>query len=159
MFHHFVGIHKIIFNLNDFASYYSILPNLSFIFVVFVLFFYILLFQLLYKAYGYIYLSSLIFTITYALFSIWWEPEYREFWVCPMFSFWIMAILLLNLIINKFNNLRPIIYCIFYSFLSLFVIMLFYFNFTGIIYPYSKEDFKKFDIVRPEVIEKKTIIR
>lgn len=140
----------LVLNLKQFFSPISILPNMLFIFITSVLFSGVFLCRSLYKRYRYIILSNVLFFVVYIIFACWWEPDYREFWVAPMFSFWIAAFFILNHILDKVKIMKPVSYSIIYSYLFLCVFLLFYFNFTGFIYPNSSTRFQQFDIVKSE---------
>ena len=101
----------------------------------------------LYRKYGYIFLSSIIFLVVYVLFSCWWEPDYREFWVATMFAFWILFFLFMNFLLDSTKSLKPLPSVLIYLYIFLLGGLLFYFNFTGFIYPNAGSEFRKFDII------------
>ncbi|MCK4796014.1 MAG: hypothetical protein KAT05_01465, partial [Spirochaetes bacterium] len=136
------------FDIKNIFSPNSILPNFLYFFVSSILIFTILFIVPLYKKYKYILISNLIFLIVYVAFACWWEPDYREFWVAPMLSFWILAFLILNFIIEKLKMLQPLPNIFLYSYLFLLIFLLFYFNFTGFLYPNASIQFRKFEIMK-----------
>lgn len=141
------------YDFKNFFSINSILPNLVGVLFIFVFLCTMVFSYKLYKKYGYIFLASLLFLIIYTIFSFWWEPDYREFWIATMFAFWILLFLLLDFIIENFKILKPLPSFFIYSFIFLFSILLFYFNFTGFIYPNAGNEFRKFDIIAEKVVK------
>jgi hypothetical protein len=145
---------KIAYDFNNFFSVNSILPNMIGILFIFTLITTIVLFVPLYKKYGYIFIANLVFLSIYVAFSLWWEPDYREFWIDTMFSFWFLTFFILDFLIEKLKFLKPIPGLIINSFFFLMAILLFYFNFTGFFYPNSGKEFRKFEIINKENYEK-----
>jgi len=113
----------------------------------------------LYEKYGYIIIANILFLGIYSAFSSWWEPDYREFWIDTMFAFWLLTFFVFNFIIDKLKVLRPIPSILLNIFIFFLALLLFYFNFTGFIYPNSGKEFKTFDIMEKEKNTKKIEIR
>lgn len=139
---------ELTFDLMNFFSANSILPNLLVTFILFVFLITIIFVFVIYKKYKYVFIANIIFFISYVVFACWWEPDYREFWVAPMFSFWFLSFFVLNFIIDLLLKINPIPKIFLYSYLFLICFLLFYFNFTGFLYPNSSTEFRKFDIIR-----------
>lgn len=137
-------------DFTHFFNHENFLPNIIVCFFTFVLLSFILFFKKIILRYKYAILSNLIFIIIYTAFACWWEPDYREFWVAPMFSYWIFSFFVINFIIEKFQNIKPLPEIIINSFLFLLCFSLFYFNFIYFIYPNSSKNYKSFEIVRTE---------
>lgn len=137
-------------DIKNVFALHSILPNLLLLFFTGVLLSGVFFSRLLYKKFNYVYISTLLFVIIYTVFACWWEPDYREFWVAPMFSFWILSFLVLYMILDKFHYIKPLSNFIVYSYLFLLAFLLFYFNFTGFLYPNASYKFRKFEIIRKE---------
>ncbi len=132
----------------DFANFIApnaFLPNL-----IGVLFIVVFCSTLIFcKKYNYIFIANLIFMVLYSVFTMWWEPDYREFWVAPMFSFWFLSFFVLNFFIdNVSQNFKLPLKTAIYLFMILLSLSLFYFNFTGFIYPNASHNFSKFEIMR-----------
>ena len=136
------------FNFSNFFSTNAILPNTIYTFLLSIFSLSIILIKPLYKKYKYIFIANIIFLITYFMFAGWWEPDYREFWVAPMFAFWFLSFFVINYLLDKFKFAKPVPQLLIYSFISTLVILLFYFNFLGFLYPNASTDYKKFDIVK-----------
>jgi hypothetical protein len=132
-------------------SAHSILPSLALVFVLGVIAATILLFIPLFKHYHFIFGATLLFAIVYISFACWWEPDYREFWVAPMFSIWMLAFFLFDFLLDKLRGIRPLPGLLLYGWLGLFALLLFFFNFTGFIYPHAGVTFKQFDIVQNRI--------
>jgi hypothetical protein len=80
---------------------------------------------------------------------MWWEPDYREFWVAPMFSFWFLSFFVLNFFIDKAHTaFRPVMKLAVYTFLLTLGGLLFYFNWTGFVWPNATHTYSKFEIMR-----------
>lgn len=135
-------------DFNSFTSPAALLPNLVILFIVFIVICTILLCVFLYKRYNYSFIACLLFLIIYILFACWWEPDYREFWIAPMFGFWFLAFLVINFLLEKLKGLWPLPQFAVYFFLFVILGLLFYFNFTNLIYPEASKDFRVFDIIR-----------
>lgn len=103
----------------------------------------LLLFIPLYKKYNYILIANFIFIIVYFIFSCWWEPDYREFWVATMFSFWFSVLLITNFLLDLKNPYKIITGFLIYGFLTVLLLSIFLYNYTGFIKPNST-DFYKF---------------
>jgi hypothetical protein len=125
----------------------SILPNFILLFFIFITVLTLIFFIPLLKKYKYIFISNILFILIYFSFACWWEPNYREFWVAPMFSFWILSFYIINFIMDKTKTIQPVSSILVYSFLFLIIFLLFYFNFTGFIYPNASNKFRAFDII------------
>lgn len=144
-------------NFKAFFSPNAILPNLIGVYFFSIIISLILFFKGLYKKYKFTLFAVLLFILVYFIFAFWWEPSYREFWVVPMFSVWFLSFFIFNFLIENANNFKLLVSSIIYSFLLLFVSLLFYFNFTGFIYPHAGNDYRKFNIVKKErVIQMKS---
>lgn len=149
---------ELVFDFQNFFSANSILPNLLASFIILILFIALIFFIFMYKKYKYVFIANIIFFITYIVFACWWEPDYREFWVAPMFSFWFLSFFVLNLIIDQLIHINPIPKILLYSYLFLISFLLFYFNFTGFLYPNASSEFRKFDIIKSDRNLNETII-
>jgi len=150
---------KVGFDFTNFFSATSILPNMIGILFIFLFISIIIFFVSLYKKYGFALISTILFLIIYTIFSCWWEPNYREFWVATMFSFWVLIFLVFNYFIDNFKKVKIINSFFIYIYLFLFSSLLFYFNFTGFIYPNAGKEFRKFDVmgttqINPTVFKK-----
>lgn|GEM_PF-2014784 len=146
-------------NINNFFAPDSILPNITGFFIFFIFIFTIIFSYFLFKEYRYVFIANIIFLLIYFIFAAWWEPDYREFWVAPMFAFWIISFLVLNFIINKLKFIKPIPVLFIYSYLFLFGFLLFYINFTGFLYKNASNEFRKVEIINEEYnlpVEKKS---
>jgi len=126
----------------------SILPNMVGFIFIFVLLSTIVFFQALFKKYNYLFLTNLLFLSIYTAFSLWWEPDYREFWVVTMFPFWFLFFFILNFLIDAGKKAAALVKIPAYIFLFVLCFSLFYFNFTGFIYKHAGSDYRKFDIVK-----------
>jgi len=135
-------------DLNNFFKASSVLSNIIFTFIIFILTFSVAFCRQLFKKYKFIYFANIIFIIVYTVFSCWWQPDFRKYWISTMFAFWFLAFFVLNFIIDEFKNIRPLSKAIIYSYLFLFAALLFYFNFAGFLYPNATNQFKKFDIIK-----------
>ncbi|MBN2547335.1 MAG: hypothetical protein JXB50_16145 [Spirochaetes bacterium] len=134
-------------NLFKFFSKESILPNLIFVFFFTIISSSIIFLKKILKQYNFVIIANIIFILLYISFACWWEPDYREFWVAPMFSIWIFSFFILNFLLNKLEIIKPISYFVIYSFIFFISFFLFYFNFIYFIYPNASRDFRSFDIV------------
>ncbi len=139
---------KLQFNWSNFFSPSSILPNLIGLLFIIVISTPILFFKKLFNKYNFIFIANLIFLIIYTIFSCWWEPDYREFWVATMFSFWLLSFFVFNFFIDSSKNFKPITISFLYGFLIIFIMLLFYFNFYKYGYQYAGNNFRVFDIVK-----------
>jgi len=139
---------KLQFNWNNFFHPSSILPN--FIGLLFMIVFSItfLFFKKLFDKYNFVFIANIIFLVIYTIFSCWWEPDYREFWVATMFPFWLLTFFIFNFIIDHGNNFKPLLIFFIYGFLNIFVMLLFYFNFYGYMIQYAGKEFRVFDIIK-----------
>lgn len=142
------GEQKLGFDYGNFFAVHGILPN-----SIGLLFFSVIAGTLIFikgliKKYKYVFVANLLFLVIYTVFSCWWEPDYREFWVSTMFAFWILAFLVINYTLDRLKNIKPVPQIFVYSYLFLFGILLFYFNFTGFIYPNASKEFRQFDIMQ-----------
>ncbi len=142
------GDQELAFNLKNFFSANSILPNLLVTFIIFIFSTALIFIINMYKKYKYAFIANVIFLTIYIIFACWWEPDYREFWVAPMFSFWFLAFFVLNLVIDALNRFTPIPKLILYLYISLITFLLFYFNFTGFLYPNASKKYQQFDIIK-----------
>lgn len=139
---------ELILDLKNFFAANSLLPNLLAFFVASIISTSLIFMVKMYKKYKYIFIANVIFLILYIIFACWWEPDYREFWVAPMFSFWFLAFFVLNLIIDSSKKINPLPKLFIYFYIFLIILLLFYFNFIGFLYPNASKNFKKFDIVK-----------
>jgi hypothetical protein len=126
---------------------HTVLPNLVVLFVSGILLLTIVLFIPLYKKYHYIFIAALLFLVIYTIFSCFWEPDYREFWIASMFAFWFLTFLVLNLILDKVKRFWPLPQVSIYLFLTIFMGLLFFFNFRNLMYVKASREFRAFDIV------------
>jgi len=134
-------------NLFNFFNKESVLPNLIIVFFFTIISTSIIFFKQILKTYNFVIIANIIFIIIYISFACWWEPDYREFWVAPMFSIWIFIFFILNFLLNRLEVIKPLSYIVIYSFIFLLSFFLFYFNFVYFIYPNASKDFRSFDIV------------
>ncbi|MBN2533052.1 MAG: hypothetical protein JXB88_09175 [Spirochaetales bacterium] len=139
---------EISWDFSAFTAPHAILPNIVILFIFFILICTVILCVFLYKRYNYSFIACLLFLIIYVLFACWWEPDYREFWIAPMFAFWFLAFLVINFLLEKLHGLWPLPQFAVYIFLSVFLGLLFFINFTNLIYPEASREFRLFDIVR-----------
>jgi hypothetical protein len=137
----------------DFKHFFyinSIFPNIIIFFWISIFFIFIIFKRDIYIKYNYIIIANLLFIFIYVMFALWWEPDYREFWVAPMFSFWIFAFLILNFVIDRFKYLTHFHIILIYFFIFIFAFLLFFINFTGFLYNYSDNNLRKFNIIKNE---------
>ena len=134
-------------DLKNYFKISSILPNMIFTFMTFIFSFSICFCASLYKKYKYIFLSNILFLAVYTIFSCWWQPDFRKYWISTMFAFWFLAFFVINFIIDKLRNSRIAAKIIIYSYMFLLSSLLFYFNFTGFLYPNATAQFRKFNII------------
>ena len=139
-------------DFNRFTKTEIIIINFILIMFGLILIFLTILLPHLFKKYGFVILSAILFLIIYTIFSFWWEPYYREFYVATMSSYWLVLFLGFNFIIDKLKTFSKIVI---YSYLFLFVFLLFFHNFTVLIYPNSGKEFRTFDIVKTELVKTK----
>lgn len=125
----------------------TILPNLLLIFFISIFLLSIFFLKDVVKKYKFVILSNIIFIIIYTAFACWWEPDYREFWIAPMFSYWMFCFFILNYSIDRFKVIKPIPEVIIYSFAFILSFSLFYYNFLYFIHPNESKNFKSFEIV------------
>jgi len=134
-------------NILNFFSKESVLPNFITVFFFTIILTSILFIKKILKEYNFVIIANILFIIIYISFACWWEPDYREFWVAPMFSIWIFTFFILNFLLNRFEVIKPLFHIVIYSFIFLLSFFLFYFNFVYFIYPNASKDFRSFDIV------------
>ncbi len=134
-------------NILNFFSKESVLPNFITVFFFTIILTSILYIKKILKEYNFVIIANILFIIIYISFACWWEPDYREFWVAPMFSIWIFTFFILNFLLNRFEVIKPLFHIVIYSFIFLLSFFLFYFNFVYFIYPNASKDFRSFDIV------------
>lgn len=139
---------KLNFNWKNFFHSASILPN--FIGTLFIIVFStsIIFLKKLFNKYNFIFIANIIFLIIYTIFSCWWEPDYREFWVATMFPFWLLTFFIFNFLIDSSSYFKPVTMSFIYAFMSIFIILLFYFNFYGYMIQYAGNNFRVFDIIK-----------
>ena len=143
------GGQPLCFDFAHFIAPQHILPNMVGVLFIITLGAALIFARQLYQKYNYIYIATLLFMAIYAIFSMWWEPDYREFWVAPMFSFWFLSFFVLNFFIDKAHTaFRPIMKLAVYTFLLTLGGLLFYFNWIGFVYPNATHQFSKFEIMR-----------
>ncbi len=135
-------------NFKTFFNPANILPNMIITYIFSTLIITIVFIKKLIKRYGYMMIAILLYMIIYSVFTCWWEADYREFWVAPMFSFWILSLIIISFIIDECKLFKAITACFCYTFMFIIAFLLFYFNFTTFIYPNSSTDLKKIDIVK-----------
>lgn len=126
----------------------SILPNFIGILFIFVLGGSILFFIPLLRRYNHAVPATVLYMIIYSALTCWWEADYREFWVAPMFSFWFLTLIFFNFIMEKACVAKPFIHTTCYSFIFILAGLLFYFNFTGFILPYSGNKYQTYTITQ-----------
>lgn len=145
--HAFKG-HAIQYNYHNFWDAVHLLPNL-----IGALFFSVfggslLFLKGMYQKYRYVLFAVFIYMVSYSMLTCWWEADYREFWVAPLFSFWFLTLLFFQYIVDKAKIFRPLAQLTLYTFLFLLAGSLFYFNFTGFILPNAGDTYRTYDITR-----------
>ncbi len=135
---------KLDLDFSKFTSSEKILINFILIMFIAILIFLTVLLPSLFRKYGYVIIGVMIFMAIYTIFSFWWEPYYREFYVATMFAYWLFLFLGLNCLIDKFKIKIKIPV---YIYLFLFMFLLFFHNFTIFIYPNASREFRKFDLI------------
>ena len=138
---------KLELDFDNFTQTEKILINFILIMFLSILLFLTILLPKLFRTYGFVIIAVFIFLLIYTVFSFWWEPYYREFYVATMFAYWFFLFLGLNWLIDK---LKMKIKIPIYIYLSLFAFFLFFHNFTVFIYPNASSNFRKFDIMKME---------
>ena len=78
--------------------------NVSFLFLILSLILFFAFFVKLYKKYGAIIGSLLIWGVIYFAFYSWWEPEYFEFWLVNVSILFIMGFFVFNYITDLVKN-------------------------------------------------------
>ena len=139
---------EIAFQFNDFFNNASIMPNLIGILFIFVLGGSILFFIPLLKRYRHALPAVILYMIIYTILTCWWEADYREFWVAPMFSFWFLTLIFFNFVMEKAGIITAFIQTTCYTFIFLLAGLLFYFNFTGFILPHSGKRYQTYTITQ-----------
>ena len=136
------------FNFKNYFLPQSILPNFIGTLFITTFSFLVVFIKDIARKYHYALYSTLLFLVIYTVFSCWWEPDYREFWVATMFSFWILSFLVFNYLLDRLHKIKPLPQIIIYTWFTLFAFLLFYFNFTGFIHPNAGTEFQAFEILR-----------
>ncbi len=125
---------------NFFQEKYAAL-NVMFVFMVSFTVLYILLIKKLYKKYGPVILALALWFVIYLTFFSWWEPEYFEFWLITVSTFFIMIFFvfdyLLDLVKEKFI-IKISVNTIAYTLIFLCFIILAGHNYYYVVYPRSK---------------------
>ncbi|HOV15251.1 MAG TPA: hypothetical protein PK771_13260, partial [Spirochaetota bacterium] len=140
---------KLDLDFNKFTKTELVLINFILMMFIMIIFFLTFLLPKLINEYGFVIIATIIFLVIYTIFSLWWEPYYREFYVATMFAYWLLLFLGFNYLINKIKRFSKIVL---YSYLFIFASLLFFHNFTVFIYPNASKNFRKFDIVKNEQI-------
>jgi len=135
-------------NFQNLFAPYAILPNLIGIIFVTVLGGSIVFFKHIFQKYRYAFIGCILYMVIYTAFTCWWEADYREFWVAPMFSFWFLMLLFFSAILDSNKNFLPLIKTFSYTTLFLLASLLFYFNFTGFIKPNIGRTYTTYEIIR-----------
>lgn len=135
-------------DFNSFTKSEKIIVNLILVMFIAILIMILFFLPALYKKYGYAVIYLLIYMVVYTLFSMWWEPYYREFYVATIFAYWLFLFLGFNFVIDKFKLFSRVII---YPYLFLFCFLLFIHNFTVFIYPNAGKNFRTFDIMKVEL--------
>jgi hypothetical protein len=98
--------------------------------------------------YNYVLVASILFATVYTVFFIWWEPDYREFWVAPNLSYIILGFLVINDFVERIRFLKMPLYATLMLFLGVICFTLFYYNFVFFLYEHTLTDFRVFDIIK-----------
>ncbi len=144
-----MGGGKLGFDFSNFFGTTSILPNLIGLLFITVFGGSLLLLPHMVRRYGYALIACILFMGIYTTLTCWWEADYREFWVAPMFSFWFLCLMFFTLLFELVDITKPLVIITSYSYLFLLVALLFYFNFTGFILPNATKTYKSYDITTP----------
>lgn len=135
----------------DYAHFWkaaSVLPNLIGLLFMSVFGGALLFFRSLLRSFRYGFIAVLLYMSIYTVFSCWWEADYREFWVATMFAFWFLMLIVFSVCIDKMGIFRLPVKLALYTFVLLLAGLLFYFNFTGFLYPYAGKTYRTYEIVR-----------
>ena len=136
------------FQFNDFFGATSIMPNFIGVLFILVLGGSILLFVPMLRRYRHALPAVILYMIIYTILTCWWEADYREFWVAPMFSFWFLTLMFFNFVMEKAGVITPFVQTSCYAFIFLLAGLLFYFNFTGFILPHSGKRYQTYTITQ-----------
>ena len=128
-------IYKFEYNLKDPFNKNTISYTLIIIFFVVILFFTLFFFPELIKKYGRIFVVLIITMIIYPLFTTYWEAQYFEFWIIPYINFIIIAVLVINHLLDKITNLKQL-RLIPYCFLLLMLVNISFHNIKYHLIPY-----------------------
>ncbi len=138
---------SITYNVKSLWTTIYALPNMLLFLFLTAISIFIIRIKDIWKKYSFKIAALLIFIIIYTVFSGWWEPDYREFWVSTAMSYWIFIIFIYNYIIDKIKYFKPIIVSTIYLYMAVIIILLFTFNFEGFLYNFHSNQFKQFDII------------
>ncbi len=139
---------SVTYDLDDIGETRNILPNMLLILFIFPLIFFIFNFKRLLLFYNNKIISLIVFILIYTAFSGWWEPDYREFWVATLMSYWLFILFIYNYIIDKTHYFKMVVKLLIYNLMLVTILLLFITNFTGFLYQYSNKKMQKFDIIQ-----------
>ena len=137
---------KVFLDFSHLFSLHSFIPFLLFIFCISVILIFLTRFKSIFKYEKPVFWASLLFSLIYTAFFLWWEPDYREFWLAPLLSYYILSFLLFNQLTNGTHWKNKMAYAIVTCFIFLMAFMLFVHNFQNFIYEQASHKYRVFDM-------------